>query len=198
MTDFTDILNLNAWYRPPPRTTESFSLPKTEPTPNQAISQGANANLAAYGGTPASANGPTISEMKSKLAQDPNVTMTKLPATLDTSNPSYQLTNSDVKANEDEAWSAYASYASVQEMKNLKMGMGDSFCECTDNNPGFLDQQCGTLTEYNCKNVGCCVFTSTGKCKAGNAQGMSMSMAPIDYYYYMNKCYGEKCPKNDC
>ena len=198
MTDLTDIFNLNAWYRLPPRTKESFSLPKMEPTSNQAISQGANANLAVTGATPASINTPTISDMKSKLSQDPNMTLINLPATMDTSNPSYQLTNQNVKADEDAAWSAYATYASSQEMKNLKMGMGDSFCECNADNPELLDQQCGNLTEYNCKNVECCVFTSTGKCKAGNAQGMSMSMAPIDYYYYMNKCYGEKCPKSDC
>ena len=68
MTDLTDIFNLNAWYRLPPRTKESFSLPKMEPTSNQAISQGANANLAVTGATPASINTPTISDMKSKLS----------------------------------------------------------------------------------------------------------------------------------
>lgn len=75
-----------------------------------------------------------------------------------------------------------------------------AFC---DIHSGFdLEQSCQKLTKYNCGLTSCCVWTSDNKCKAGNKSGPLFNSddkgktLPLDYYYYQNKCYGEKCPNN--
>jgi hypothetical protein len=73
-----------------------------------------------------------------------------------------------------------------------------AFCET---HSGFdLEQSCNKLTKYNCGLTSCCVWTSDNKCKAGNESGPMFNSdskgktKPLDYYYFQNKCYGEKCP----
>jgi hypothetical protein len=75
-----------------------------------------------------------------------------------------------------------------------------AFC---DIHSGFdLEQSCQKLTKNNCGLTSCCVWTSDDKCKAGNKSGPLFNSdskgktKPLDYYYFQNQCYGEKCPKN--
>jgi len=72
-----------------------------------------------------------------------------------------------------------------------------AFC---DVNKGYtLEQSCNKLTKYNCGLTSCCIWTSDNKCKAGNKSGPLFNSdskgkaLPLDYYYFQNKCYGEKC-----
>jgi hypothetical protein len=73
----------------------------------------------------------------------------------------------------------------------------DAFCEV---NKGFeLEKQCNALTETNCNTTSCCVWTSNKKCKSGDISGAVFNTDANgkteipEYYYYKNKCYGEKC-----
>lgn len=100
---------------------------------------------------------------------------------------------------EAETWAAYTRLQTQKDVASLKMSPLDSICECNDNKNDIaaLNAQCGLLTEYNCKRIGCCVFTSQNKCVAGNSSGPSAEYSSnIDYYYYKNKCYGSKCPED--
>ena len=72
-----------------------------------------------------------------------------------------------------------------------------AFCEV---NKGYkLEQSCNNLTKQNCGLTSCCVWTSDNKCKAGNKSGPVFNYnsngktKSLDYYYFQNKCYGEKC-----
>jgi hypothetical protein len=98
------------------------------------------------------------------------------------------------KALEEQAWDMYTDLTYNRDIKFLDLDPQGGFCGCSESNPAVMEQQCAKLTEFNCKRVGCCVFTSDNKCKAGNEQGPSYDIAPVDYYYYKNKCYGNKCP----
>jgi len=75
-----------------------------------------------------------------------------------------------------------------------------AFC---DMHSGFdLENSCEKLTKYNCGLTSCCVWTSDNKCKAGNKSGPTFNSdskgktQPLDYYYFQNQCYGEKCINN--
>lgn len=72
-----------------------------------------------------------------------------------------------------------------------------AFC---DSHKGFdLEQSCNKLTKFNCGSTACCVWTSDKKCKAGNKSGPLFNTdsngltKSLDYYYFQNKCYGDKC-----
>jgi hypothetical protein len=76
----------------------------------------------------------------------------------------------------------------------------DAFCET---NKGYaLEQACNKLTKNNCGITSCCVWTSDNKCKAGNHSGPLFNSdskgktLPLDYYYFQNQCYGDKCSNN--
>ena len=77
--------------------------------------------------------------------------------------------------------------------------ISDAFCQ--SNSGAALEKACGTLTQGNCGRTSCCVWTSDGKCKAGNANGPTFSTnavgktAVIDYYF-QGKCYGSGCSAN--
>jgi hypothetical protein len=93
------------------------------------------------------------------------------------------------------SWWMFNQLRTTAEMDNLKLDPYNSFCNSySSSNSTELNKQCGRLTEYNCKQVGCCVFTSNKTCEAGCATGATYS-PNLDYYYYQNKCYGSKCPK---
>jgi len=75
-----------------------------------------------------------------------------------------------------------------------------AFCEV---NKGFtLEKSCNNLTKQNCGLTSCCVWTNDDKCKAGNISGPTFNSNAsgktnsLDYYFFQNKCYGEKCPNN--
>ena len=75
-----------------------------------------------------------------------------------------------------------------------------AFCEV---NKGYdLEKSCNELTNQNCNLTSCCVWTNDNKCKAGNKSGPTFNSNSngktnsLDYYYFQNKCYGEKCPSS--
>ena len=88
----------------------------------------------------------------------------------------------------------------LEGMKNnpLTTDSSKAFCET---NKGFnLETSCNALTKYNCGLTSCCIWSSDNKCKAGNQNGPLFGSdskgktIPLDYYYFQNNCYGEKCP----
>jgi hypothetical protein len=82
---------------------------------------------------------------------------------------------------------------------SIIMNKNDAFCESLRGSSGSLDESCNRLTKDNCNDTNCCVWKSPGKCVAGNANGPTFNTDSngkthhIEYYYYKNKCYGEKC-----
>ena len=100
---------------------------------------------------------------------------------------------------EKSSWGLYTDLKSQDEMNAFNMKPAESLCGCAHGDLDTLNTQCGMLTEFNCKRVGCCVYTSENKCVAGNITGPTAEYAAnIDYYYYKNKCYGNNCPKSSC
>jgi len=82
----------------------------------------------------------------------------------------------------------------------IMMNKSDAFCESYRGSSGSLDDACGKLTQTNCGSTSCCVWTSDKKCVAGGQGGPTFNSdtkgktKQLDYYYFQNKCYGEKCP----
>ena len=73
-----------------------------------------------------------------------------------------------------------------------------TFCKTNKHNARQRHSSCGSLTQKNCKNVGCCVWTSEQKCVAGDESGPLYNSTKgktqhLDYYFFNNKCYGDKC-----
>ena len=81
----------------------------------------------------------------------------------------------------------------------IKTG-ADAFCESYKGSSGDLNTACSKLTNKNCNSTSCCILSSDKKCVAGNADGPTYNTDSngktinLDYYYYQNKCYGDKCP----
>jgi hypothetical protein len=84
---------------------------------------------------------------------------------------------------------------------SIIINKSDAFCESHRGSSGTLDESCGKLTKNNCNSTSCCVFKSNNKCVAGDANGPTFNTdsngktKELDYYYFMNKCYGENCNK---
>ena len=79
----------------------------------------------------------------------------------------------------------------------------DHFCEDMKGKSHELETHCNSFTEQSCKYSSCCVYASidgSEKCMAGGEDGPTFgrnddgTKKNIDYYYYKNKCYGDKCP----
>jgi len=76
----------------------------------------------------------------------------------------------------------------------------DAFCENLRGDSNKLNNACNSLTTNKCSSSGCCIWTSENKCVAGTADGAVFNSDSkgktmnLDYYYYKNKCYGNKCP----
>jgi hypothetical protein len=87
-----------------------------------------------------------------------------------------------------------------QDQKGNISSGADAFCQSYKGNSGNLNTACGNLTNKNCNATSCCILTSDQKCVAGNADGATYNTDSngktinLDYYYYQNKCYGDKCP----
>ena len=97
------------------------------------------------------------------------------------------------------SWSVYTDLKSRNEVNSLNMKPSESVCQCNKDDLNTRNLQCSMLTEFNCKRIGCCVYTSDNKCVAGDQTGPTAEYATnLDYYYYKNKCYGNKCPKSSC
>ena len=86
------------------------------------------------------------------------------------------------------------------EDNSIIMNKNDAFCESYRGSSGSLDDACGKLTQTNCGSTSCCVWTSDSKCVAGGEGGPTFNSdskgktKQLDYYYFQNKCYGDKCP----
>ena len=74
-----------------------------------------------------------------------------------------------------------------------------SLCD-SKNSKADIEQDCNSLTEGNCKSVGCCIYLNNEKCVSGNQHGPQFQTdqngerIQVDNYYYKEKCYG-KCPQ---
>ena len=80
---------------------------------------------------------------------------------------------------------------------NLATG-ANAFCESYRGSSNNLNNVCKKLTEKNCNETSCCVFTNN-KCVAGGANGptynsdINGNTSTADYYF-QNQCYGANCP----
>ena len=81
-------------------------------------------------------------------------------------------------------------------------GYANAFCDYYDGKSSELNKKCGDLTKKNCKSTKCCVYAMMNGeegCFAGNEHGPTFRFNnegktnEIDYFYYNNKCYGNKC-----
>ena len=77
----------------------------------------------------------------------------------------------------------------LQEVKDLRLFPIDSFCESHLGKAGDLDEACERLTEDNCLETNCCVYTSFNKCVAGSKAGPTFvkHQQGLDHFYYQNK-----------
>ena len=82
-------------------------------------------------------------------------------------------------------------------LTDTSLTTSNSFCQSHLGNSMELEQSCNQLTETNCNNVKCCVYTmdknSNGKCVAGNIHGPTYKTdkdgkwITMDAYYYLGK-----------
>jgi uncharacterized alpha/beta hydrolase family protein len=70
-----------------------------------------------------------------------------------------------------------------------------AFCDTYRGSSNSLNVACRKLTEKNCNETSCCVF-SNKKCVAGAANGPTYKNGNSSNltYYFQNKCYGANCP----
>ena len=86
--------------------------------------------------------------------------------------------------------------------KSSPIGLTGNIAFCDYHKGVSLEMACNKLTNDNCNSTNCCVLTNENKCKAGNKLGPIFNTDKngqtinIDYYYYRNKCYGNRCNKN--
>lgn len=82
---------------------------------------------------------------------------------------------------------------------NLSTNFANSFCESRQLSGDELKNSCQKLTQNNCRSTSCCIWTSNEKCDAGGKDGLLFNTdsngkpISLDYYYYKDTCYGEKC-----
>jgi hypothetical protein len=82
------------------------------------------------------------------------------------------------------------------ELKTQNLATGPlAFCDSYRGSSSTLNGACGKLTEKNCNETSCCVFTKK-KCVAGDANGPTYKNRKTNArsYYFQNKCYGAGCP----
>ena len=78
---------------------------------------------------------------------------------------------------------------------SIIMNSSDAFCQNFRGSSGKLDSACGKMTRNNCNDTSCCVWTSDGKCRAGNASGPTFNSdengktRALDYYYFQGNKY---------
>lgn len=90
----------------------------------------------------------------------------------------------------------------MEGFNNSPLIISSSQAFCNVNKGGQQEMSCKALTKYNCGLTSCCIWTSDNKCKAGNQSGPLFNSdskgktLPLDYYYFQNQCYGQKCPSS--
>ena len=78
---------------------------------------------------------------------------------------------------------------------SIIMNSNNAFCQNFRGSSGKLDSACGKMTRNNCNDTSCCVWTSDGKCRAGNASGPTFNSdengktRALDYYYFQGNKY---------
>ena len=82
--------------------------------------------------------------------------------------------------------------------QNLATG-ANAFCDLYRGSSSRLNNECKRLTEKNCNETSCCVFTNK-KCVAGGANGPTYNTNSNGKtinadYYFQNQCYGANCPE---
>jgi hypothetical protein len=86
----------------------------------------------------------------------------------------------------------------VSSQENIAFNPVESFCESYLGNSMELEGACNKLTEGNCAQTKCCVYTGE-QCVAGGKDGPTYKtdndgkLITIDSYYYLGKCRG-LCP----
>lgn len=89
---------------------------------------------------------------------------------------------------------------SESNIKKMMSGLSENFCESYLGNSSELEKGCNELTEDNCAEVKCCVYSKigkNGKCMAGDINGPTYKtdkdgkLITIDTYYYLGKCRGQ-------
>jgi len=83
------------------------------------------------------------------------------------------------------------------DTQNLATG-ANAFCDLYRGSSSSLNNECRRLTEKNCNETSCCVFTNN-KCVAGGANGPTYNTNSNGKtinadYYFQNQCYGANCP----
>ena len=87
---------------------------------------------------------------------------------------------------------------SEQDIDNLNTAPAD-FCKSFLGKKDEMQEACSELTETNCNQTSCCIWTSNKKCAAGYQDGpiyktdKEGKLITMDYYYYQGQCYGEGC-----
>ena len=79
---------------------------------------------------------------------------------------------------------------------SINLNPVSDFCKSSSSS---LKESCSKLTKKNCNSTSCCIMLNGEKCVAGNQDGPTFKTnsgedITVDYYYYQNKCYGDKCP----
>jgi hypothetical protein len=83
------------------------------------------------------------------------------------------------------------------DTQNLATG-ANAFCDLYRGSSSSLNNECRRLTEKNCNETSCCVFTNN-RCVAGGANGPTYNTNSNGKtinadYYFQNQCYGANCP----
>jgi hypothetical protein len=105
----------------------------------------------------------------------------------------------DLNLNEQDVPKKLLQVVTIEGLDTQLPASSSSTAFCDVNKGYTLEQSCNKLTKYNCGLTSCCIWTSDNKCKAGNKSGPLFNSdsngktLPTDYYYFQNKCYGEKC-----
>jgi Tfp pilus assembly protein PilV len=82
--------------------------------------------------------------------------------------------------------------------EKINVNLASSFCESYLGNSQELEDACNQLTEDNCAETSCCIYTNN-KCVAGGLNGPTYNtdkdgkLITMDTYYYLGKCRGS-CP----
>jgi hypothetical protein len=74
----------------------------------------------------------------------------------------------------------------------------NAFCDLYRGSSSTLNTECKKLTQKNCNETSCCVFTNN-KCVAGGPNGPTYNSdsngnTSRANYYFQNQCYGAGCP----
>jgi hypothetical protein len=103
-----------------------------------------------------------------------------------------------INLNTEEPPKKLLQVVTIEGLAQIETG-ANAFCESHRGSSGALNNACGRLTNRNCNETSCCVFTNN-KCVAGSARGPtynanSNGKTNTANFYYQNKCYGATCPQ---